>query len=192
MAKISIADFKVGEALIFRGDPFVVLSVRAKHLGRGGAIYRTKIKNLKTDTTLEEAFRPTDKFETVDLSLETMSFMYRAGDEAFFMHPRTYDQVSLLIKKIGDFAKFLKEGENYRLQFIADEPVGILPPAKVKRRVIQAPEAVAGNTAQAATKKVIIEGGVQIETPLFIRADDIIIIRTEDETYVSKAQEAGK
>ncbi|MDD3532121.1 MAG: elongation factor P [Candidatus Shapirobacteria bacterium] len=192
MAKISIADFKVGEAFIFRGDPFVILSVRAKHLGRGGAIYRTKMKNLKTDATLEEAFRPTDKFETVDLSLETMNFMYRAGDEALFMHPRTYDQISLSLKKIGSFVKFLKEGENYRLQFIADEPVGILPPAKIKRLVIEAPEAIAGNTATAATKKVIIEGGAQIETPLFIKTGDIIIIRTEDEGYVSKAQEGGK
>jgi elongation factor P len=161
-------------------------------LGRGGAIYRTKIKNLKTNTILEEAFRPTDKFETVDLSLETMSFMYRAGDEAFFVHPRTYNQIGLSIKKIGDFAKFLKEGENYRLQFIAGEPVGILPPAKIKRRVIQSPEAVAGNTATAATKKVIVEGKIQIETPLFIKTGDKIIIRTEDEAYVSKAQEEKK
>lgn len=189
MAKISIADFGPGEAFVFRGDPFVVLSVRAKHLGRGGAVYRTKIKNLKTGTVLEEAFRPTDKFEAVDLSLEMMSFMYRAGDEAFFMHPRTYEQISLPVKKIGSFAPFLKEGENYRLQFIAGEPVGILPPAKIKRQVIDAPEAVAGNTATAATKKVTIEGGLQIDTPLFIKTGDVIIIRIEDKSYVSKAQE---
>jgi elongation factor P len=192
MAKISIADFKPGEALTFRGDPFIILSVRAKHLGRGGAVYRTKIKNLKTGTVLEEAFRPTDKFETIDLSLETVSFIYRSADEVFFMHPRTYEQVSLPIKKVGSFAPFLKEGENYRLQFIAGEPVGILPPVKIKRQVIEAPEAVAGNTATAATKKVTIEGGIQIDTPLFIKTGDVIIVRAEDEAYVSKAQEGGQ
>ncbi|KUK84132.1 MAG: Elongation factor P [Microgenomates bacterium 39_6] len=192
MAKLSIADFKPGEALIFRGEPFVILSIRSKHLGRGGAVYRTRMKGLKTGTVLEEAFRPTDKFDTIDLFLETMSFMYRSGDEAFFMHPRTYEQISLSIKKIGDFSRFLKEGERYRLQFIADEPVGILPPAKVKRRVIQAPEAVAGNTAVSATKRVMVEGNIEVETPLFIKTGDTIIIRTEDGAYVSKAQEEKK
>ncbi len=189
MIKNSIADFKPGEAFIFREDPFVLLSVRAKHLGRGGAVYRVKIKNLKTGATLEEAFRPTDKFEAVDLSLQTMNFVYRLEEEVFFMDNRTYDQVSLLAKQIGDFARFLKEGESYKLQFVGEQPVGIIPPAKIKRRAIQAPKATAGNTATAATKKVIIEGGIEIETPLFIKNDDLIIIRTEDGAYVSKAKE---
>ncbi|MDD3679674.1 MAG: elongation factor P [Candidatus Shapirobacteria bacterium] len=189
MTQNSITGFKTGEALIFRGEPFVILSVRTKHLGRGGAIYRTRIRNLKTGTILEKAFRPTDKFETVDLSLQTMSFMYQSEDEVFFMDPQTYDQVSLPIKKIGSFSRFLKEGEKYRLQFIDDQLVGVLPPVKIKRRVIQSPNAVAGNTATSATKRVIVEGDVEIETPLFIKNDDLIIIRTEDGAYVSKAQE---
>ncbi len=188
MAQVSIADFKSGEAFIFQGDPVVLLSIRSKHLGRGGAIYRVKIKNLKNGAILEKAFRPTNKFEPVDLSLQTMNFMYQVNGEGFFMDPGTYDQVSLSLKSIGSFAKFLKEGEKYRLQFINDQPVGILPPAKVKRKVVEAPEAVAGNTATAATKKIIIEGGMEIEVPLFIKTSDIIIINTETESYVSKAR----
>jgi len=186
---VSIAEFKSGEAFIFQGDPFLILLIRSKHLGRGGAIYRVRIKNLKSGVILEKAFRPTDKFELVDLSLRVMSFMYRGGDEAFFMDTRTYDQVSLPVTVLGDFADFLKEGEEYRLQFIDDQPVGILLPAKIKRKVIEAPEAVAGNTATAATKRVIVEGNVEIETPLFIRPGDVIIISTEARSYISRAKE---
>ena len=185
---ISITDFKQGQALIFRGEPFVILSIRSKHVGRGGAVYRTKMKNLNTGMTLQKAFRPTDKFESIDLSLEAMNFMYRVDDEVFFINPRSYDQFSLSIKKIGDFARFLKEGEKYRLQFIDGQPVGILPPNKIKRKVIQASQAVAGNTATAATKRVVIEGGIEVETPLFIKTGDMIIVKSEDNAYVSKAE----
>lgn len=189
---ISVAELKVGEAFVFQGDPFVVLSVRAKHLGRGGAIYRVRMKNLKSGVILEKAFRPTDKFEPVDLSLGVMTFMYRGGDEAFFMDPRTYDQVSLPVANLGSFADFLKEGEEYRLQFIDDQPVGMLLPAKIKRKVIEAPEAVAGNTATAATKRVVVEGNVEIETPLFVKTGDVIIISTETRSYISRAKEEGE
>lgn len=190
MAQVSIANFKVGEALIFRDQPYVILSIHSKHLGRGGAIYRTKMKNIKTGTTLEQAFRPTDKFSPVDLTLETVSFMYQSDKEAFFMNPHTYEQTSLPLELIGDFGRFLKEAEGYRLQFIDNQPIGLLPPAKIKRLVIKSPEAVAGNTATSASKKVIVEGNLEIETPLFIKKGDVIIIRTEDGTYVSKAQES--
>lgn len=190
MAQVSIAGFKIGEALIYRDEPYLILSIRAKHLGRGGAIYRTKLKNIKSGATLEQAFRPTDKFVPVDLTLETMSFMYQTDDEAFFMNPRTYEQVSLPVENLGDFNRFLKEGEEYRIQFIDNQPIGLLPPPKIKRQVTYSPDAVAGNTATAASKKVIVEGNLEIETPLFIKVGDVIIIRTEDGGYVSKAQES--
>ena len=59
-------------------------------------------------------------------------------------------------------------------------------PPKIRRRVIEAPEAVRGNTATAATKWVKVEGNVKVETPLFIKKNDVIIIDTRTLTYEAK------
>ena len=55
-------------------------------------------------------------------------------------------------------APLLKEGENYRLRLVDGEPVDLMMPPKIRRRVIEALEAVRGNTATAANKWVTVEG----------------------------------
>jgi len=186
MAQISIAQIRPGEAFLFKNQPFVVIEIRSKHMGRGGAIYRVKMRNLKTGTVLNNAFRPTNKFELIETELQIVSFLYNDRQNAYFMNSRTFDQLSLSLKVIGDSAKFLKEGEVYKLEIVSGEPVGLKLPKKIRRQVIEASEAVAGNTATGATKWVAVEGGVKIETPLFIKTGDTIVIDTEKGNYVSK------
>ena len=186
MAQVSVAQLKPGEAFLFKNQPFVVLQIRSKHMGRGGAIYRIKMRNLKTGTVLNNAFRPTNKFELIETELQPVSFLYSDQQNAYFMNPRTFDQLSLSLKLIGNSAKFLKEGEIYKLEVVSGELTGLKLPKKIRRQVIEAPEAVAGNTATGATKWIIIEGGVKIETPLFIKTGSTIIINTEKGNYVSK------
>jgi len=186
MVQVSIAQIRPGEAFLFKNQPFVVMQIRSKHMGRGGAIYRVKMRNLKTGTVLNNAFRPTDKFELIETELQSVSFLYSDKQSAYFMNPRTFEQLSLSLKMIGNSVKFLKEGEIYKLEVVNSEPVGLRLPKKIHRQVIEAPEAVAGNTATGATKWVVIEGGVKIETPLFIKVGDTIVIDTGKGSYVSK------
>ena len=186
MAQVSIAQFKPGEAFLFKNQPFVMIQIRSKHMGRGGAIYRIKMRNLKTGTVLNNAFRPTDKFELIETELQSVSFLYSDKQNAYFMNPRTFDQLSLSLNLIGNSAKFLKEGEIYKLEIVNSEPVDLRLPKKICRQVIESPEAVAGNTATGATKWVVVEGRIKIETPLFVKTGDAIIIDTEKGNYVSK------
>ena len=186
MAQISVAQLRPGEAFLFKNQPFVVVQIRSKHMGRGGAIYRVKMRNLKTGTVLNNAFRPTNKFELIETELQSVSFLYNDRQNAYFMNPRTFEQLSLSLKLIENSAKFLKEGEIYKLEIINSESVGLKLPKKIRRQVIEAPEAVAGNTATGATKWIVVEGGIKIETPLFIKTGDTIVINTEKGNYASK------
>jgi len=186
MSEISVGKLIKGDTFYFNNRPFVVLEVRSKHLGRGGAIYRVKMRDLKQGTVLTKAFRPTEKFEEVASEILGVNFLYADGEEAYFINPRTFEQLSLSLDKIGEGASLLKEGENYRLRLVDGEPVDLMMPPKIRRRVIEAPEAVRGNTATAATKWVTVEGNVKVETPLFIKENDMIIIDTRTLTYEAK------
>jgi len=142
--------------------------------------------DLKQGTILTKAFRPTEKFEEVASEILGVNFLYADEEEAYFINPRTFEQLSLSLDKIGEGASLLKEGENYRLRLVDGEPVDLMMPPKIRRRVIEAPEAVRGNTATAATKWVTVEGNVKVETPLFIKENDMIIIDTRTLSYEAK------
>ena len=164
----------------------MLLLVRGKHLGRGGAVYRAKMRHLKSGTVLNLSFRPVDKFEMLDFDFRPATFLYQDKEAVHFMDNRSFEQISLPISLVKEVVSLFKEGEVYKIKYIGDEAIGIQLPLKVKRKVLEAPEAVAGNTATAATKMVKIERGIEIETPLFIKKGDTIVINTEKCAYVSK------
>jgi elongation factor P len=54
--------------------------------------------------------------------------------------------------------------------------------------VTEAPEAIKGNTVSGAIKTVTLENGLRINTPLFVKEGDRIIINTESGQYVERAE----
>ena len=63
-------------------------------------------------------------------------------------------------------------------------------PVKANYKVIEAPPAIKGDTAQGGNKTVIIESGAKISVPLFINEGDIIKINTQTKEYVERAEKS--
>ena len=51
----------------------------------------------------------------------------------------------------------------------------------------EAPPAVRGNTAQGATKQIVLETGATVNAPLFIEEGDTVRVNTELGEYVERA-----
>jgi len=58
---ISTSDFRKGLKVEFKGEPCEIVDFQHVKMGRGGAIVRTKMKNIKTGAVLEETFRSGEK-----------------------------------------------------------------------------------------------------------------------------------
>jgi elongation factor P len=84
--------------------------------------------------------------------------------------------------------RFLKENDIVRGEYFNEELIGLTLPPKVTLLVKTSPDAVAGNTSSGATKRVILETGLELFTPLFIKEGDSIIVSTEDATYSERAK----
>jgi elongation factor P len=67
-----------------------------------------------------------------------------------------------------------------------DKIISIKLPVKVELKVVEAPPATKGNTAQGGTKQVKLETGALINTPLFIKEGDVIRINTTTKEYVER------
>jgi len=183
---LAITDLKNGTKFIYEGDPYVVLSYSQSKMGRGGSIVKVKIKNLVNGNVLTKTFQGAEKFESADLSRKKANFLYLDEKEAYFMDLDSYDQFTLPLAQIGDSKTYLKENTDIDILLFNNTPINIDLPIKMKFMVIDAPPSIKGNSAGAITKKVKIEGGAEIDCPIFIKNGDIIVVDTRDGSYVER------
>ncbi len=64
---LSMNDLAIGSVLKYDKAPHTVIKADHLKMGRGGAVLRTKIKNLITGQVLEVTFKGGDKIEEADL-----------------------------------------------------------------------------------------------------------------------------
>lgn len=184
---LSITDLKTGVKFSMEGDPYVVISYSHSKMGRGGAVVKTKLKNLRSGATIDKTFQGADKVDEADLSKKTCMYLYSDETDAYFMDNESYEQFTLPLSKIGDQKQYLVENANIDILYFGSDPLNIELPIKMKFAVTSAPPAVKGNTASSVTKKVTIETGALVDAPIFIKEGDSIIVDTRDGSYVERA-----
>lgn len=184
---IEAGDFKTGLTLIIEGNIYIVLDFMHVKPGKGAAILKTKLKNLRTGAVLERNFNTTTRFEQALIERKVVQFSYSADDIFYFMDLETYETYELPATTV-DFAKnFLIDGMEVALKFFGDEVLGIDLPDKVELVVTETVDAVAGNTQGTATKDAIVETGLKVKVPLFVKEGEKIIVFTADGKYSGRA-----
>ncbi|MBO5138601.1 MAG: elongation factor P [Bacilli bacterium] len=180
-------DFKAGVTIEVEGAIYTILEFQHVKPGKGAAIVKTKLKNLRTGSIIEKTFNAGEKVALARIEKKNMQFLYSMGDTYYFMNNETYDQIELDKSVIGDDAKFLKENLEVYIIFYGDEVLGMDLPDKVVLKVTKTEAAVKGNTTNNALKDAEVETGFTVRVPLFINQDEDILISTKDGKYVSRA-----
>ena len=103
------------------------------------------------------------------------------------MNNETYDQNTLTKDQLGDDAKYLKEGLNIQINTYEGEVIGIELPEKIEYVVEKAEDAVKGNTSTGANKDAVMENGLNVKVPLFIKAGETILVSSIDGSYCGRA-----
>lgn len=183
---IDINDIKNGMTVIVDGNLYQIVEFLHVKPGKGSAFMKTKLKNLRTQTTLEKTFNTNIKIEKANISKKTMQYLYNAGDVYYFMDMETYEQVELNEETIKDEVKFLKENLEVELVYFESELIGLNLPEKIDYKVTYTTDAVKGNTSSSAQKDAELENGLTIKVPLFINEGDEIVVSSRDGKYVSR------
>jgi len=182
----NVNDIKNGMTIKYEGNVYQVVEFQHVKPGKGSAFVKTKLYNLRTDSTLEITFNAGIKLEKADIRKSQMSYLYNDGTNYVFMDNNTYEQLEIPESKLESNIKFLKEGLNVEVMNYEGEIIGVTLPEKVSYKVISAPEAVKGNTTSGAQKDVTIETGYTLKAPLFISEGEEIILTTRDGKYSSR------
>lgn len=184
---ISVNDFKTGLTIEVDGGIWRVLDFQHVKPGKGAAFVRSKLRNLRTGAIQEKTFRGGEKVAKAMIENRKMQYLYASGSDHVFMDNNTYDQVELPGERLEHELKFLKENMNVALMMYNGETIGVELPKSVELKVIETEPGIKGDTATGATKSATLETGLQVQVPLFINQDDVLIISTTDGSYVSRA-----
>lgn len=184
---ISYSELTRGSKILFKNQPYEILECAPLFKARGHSVLPSKIKNLINGEIISWTFRPNDKFEEPDILKKDIKFLYSYNNKYIFSEiDNSSKRFELLNDQIGGNYKFLKENEIINGLFFNDKLINIILPIKITLKVIEAAPAVKGQSAQAGTKPVVVEGGAKINTPLFINQGDVIEINTETGEYVRR------
>jgi elongation factor P len=187
MARLSYNDLKVGTIFIKDGAPFKVLDYAFIRMQQRKPVAQLKIKNLITGKIQEFTAHDNDEFEEAELETIAVKFIYSNRGEYWFTeinNPKM--RFSLKEENLKEDAKYLKPNLELTAYKFKDKIINIELPVKIDLRVVEAPPALKGNTAQGGTKTVVLETGAKINVPLFVKEGDVIRINTQSGEYIER------
>lgn len=186
MSSIKAGNIKKGSYILYRNSPHYVSFVKFVSPGKGSAFSRVKMRDMRSGSNVEFTFKSHDTIEELDIQSKEMQFLYKSDDEIIFMDPVSYEQIPVPAKLLEGQAEMLTSETKVYVLFYEDQALGVSLPPKVKLKVIKAEDAVAGDRQTAGKKPVIMETGLIVQAPLFIREGDVLSIDTTTGDYVSR------
>lgn len=180
-------EITVGKFIIFDNEPWEVLASHVFRKQQRKPVNATKLRNLVTGRVTEYSFHQSEKVEEADLEFKDIKFIYEAKGEYWFHEDgNPAKRFALKEEQIGFGARFLKKDTIASAMLFDEKIIGVKMPIKVELKVVEAPPAIKGNTAQGGNKVVKVETGASVNAPLFINEGDTIKINTENGEYVER------
>ena len=184
--KISANEIKPGMHLEYKDDLWEVLKTKHVKPGKGGAFNQVEMKSLNKNTKLNERFRSNDTIEKASIDEIKYSYLYDDGNNYFFMDSKTFEQINVDKKILGEKGNFLSENLEVNINIYNEKPISIQLPNQINCKVDTTDVALKGQTVSSSYKPAILKNGLNIQVPPFIESGDEIIIDTRNLEYVKK------
>ncbi len=183
---LGITDLRVGTFIELDGKPHQVLTTEHSKMGRGGAVVRTKLRNLISGAVYDRTFQGSDHFAEADVSRRKGQFLYADAAGATFMDAENFEQYTLQGDQLGDSRKYLKEGLEVDLVLYDDRLLAASLPAKVDLIVTYTEPGFKGDTQSTVTKPATLQTGLDLQVPLFVKTSDTVRVSTQTGQYVER------
>jgi elongation factor P len=185
---ISTSEFRKGAKIEYKGAPHEIIDFQHHKMGRGGAIVRTKLKNLKTGSIFDDSFKGGEKFEKPNLEERSMQYLYNDGDHFHFMDNESYEQMPLTAEQLGDAKKFLIENMAVQVLLYSGSPLIVEVPTFVELKIEKTDPGFKGDTASGGSKPAVLESGATVKVPFHLNEGDTIKVDTRTSEYIERVK----
>ena len=184
---IDTGDLRKGVTIELDGNLYNIVDWEHVKVGRGGAVVRLKLRDVRAGHIIERTWPAGSKFQRARVERQQAQFLYADGDIYHFMNKETYDQIAMNRDRLGDAVLYLKENDDCQVLTYGDEAISVELPAAVVLEVAQTDPWVRGDTAQGGTKPARLETGLTVNVPLFVNRGDKIKVDTRSGQYLERA-----
>ena len=182
----STTDFRKGLKIEIDGTPFEIIEFQHFKPGKGGAMVRTKLRNILNGRVLDNTFRSGEKVDRPNLESRDMQFLYHEGEQLVFMDMTTYDQMHMDAEATDGKANYLKDGQECRVLLYNEKPLDIEIPASLVLEVTETEPGAKGDTVSNVTKPATLQTGVVIQVPIFVNIGDRVKVDTRTNGYLGR------
>ena len=174
-------------AINYNGDVAVVLDTQHRTPGNLRAFVQMTLRSIRTGKTSDVRFSSTERVDVIPMMTKKMEFSYKDGEDFVFSDPETYETITISPEIVGDGKNYLTENSTVTVTFVEDKVVQVEVPSSVVLTVTEAPEGIRGDSANNVQKPVILETGITVQAPLFIKTGEKIKIDTRTGKYMERA-----
>lgn len=191
MAILSYNEIVQKTVIDYNGEPYEVLSSHVFRMQQRKPVNQTKLRNLVSGKVIEISFHQSETVPEADISKMKAVYLYTNRGESWFSEEgNPKNRFAFPEDGVADKVKWLKGNAPVEVLLFKEEPITVSIPVKVDLKVKEAPPAVRGDTATGGDKKVVLETGAVVSTPLFINEGDILKINTDTGEYVERVEKA--
>jgi elongation factor P len=178
-----------GQTVKIGGKLYLIIDYHHVKLGKGGAVYQTKLKSLADGLIQNVRLRSEEMVEEVSLDKRTYEYLYSAGSKHILMDIKTYEQFTLDDEAFGDGQKFLKPNTQLQVSMYEGRPVVVELPNTMDLEVRDTQPVIKGATAAGQSKPATLETGFVVQVPSFIKVGNIIRVDTRRGEYVTRVKD---
>ena len=190
MSNISVSELRKGAKVEMDGAPYLITDFDFYKPGKGQALYRCKIKNMITGSTMDKTWRSADKVDTPDLSNRDVTYSHSEVDMFVFMDSETFDQIHIPASVLGNQKFFLIENAECQILFHGEKPIEVTLPIFIEKRITHTEPGARGDTATNVTKPASLDNGWEIQVPLFVNEGDLVKVDTRTGQYSERVSKA--
>jgi len=180
-------DLRRGMAINYNGDICVVLEFQHRTPGNLRAFVQATLRSIRTGKSSDIRLSSTEKIVPVPMMAIKMEFSYKDGADYVFTNPENYETVTLTPDLVGDAKNYLVENGEVTVTFVEEKAVTVEIPSSVILTVTDAPEGIRGDSANNVQKAVVLETGITVQVPLFIKTGEKIKVDTRTGKYMERA-----
>mgnify|MGYP001573804765 CR=1 FL=1 len=185
MSFIKARDVKVEIKLELDNEPFIVLDNTYFSPGKGQPVSRIKLKSFFDSRIFIKTFKANVNLKIADVLEKKVKFLYFNGNYNF-IDENLLEYYELESDKIADSKNWLVVNENYIIILWNMLPLLLKVPKIVTLKVISTEEIQKKTVIAKNMKSAVLETGVVVKLPLFIKVNDKVRIDTEKSEYLSR------
>jgi elongation factor P len=183
-------EVKTGAVVVDNDVPVIIESITVQSPSARGAstLYKFKARNLITKQKVDMTFKGTDVLPEADFQKRIVKMMYKDAEQVHLMDQENYNQFSIALEDVAEQMNYLTEElEGTYALIYQDECVGLQLPTTIELTITQCDPAIRGNSATSRTKPAVLETGLTVQVPEYIKEGERIKVDSRTGEFVSRA-----